>query len=189
MILGWKAKQEINPLHWEGGGDLPSTNAPGGVESGSVSSDPLAHAQSIFGGAVPTGVSSSSTVEARAAPPSTPPVFGSLQNLDGGTLLEIISSVDQMVMTGIAGAKETALPAEVILAAIEIPPKDLKKLEKLAPYAASYAPIVEQYARPILACVFVGFWGLSMALRAKNLDRLERRYLEGSNGIGSVSPN
>lgn len=189
MVLGWKAKQDIDPAHWEGGGN-PIAEALPGVQLGSASDDPLAHAQSILGGGVPNGVSSSSPAEARTPPPSPIAAFADhIAVLDADAIVEIITGVDQMVMTGIAAGKDFALPREVILEAIEIPPKDIAKLKRLAPYAAKYAPLITKYAEPVLAVLFVGFWGLSMTMRVKQLDMLERRYQEGNHGIGNPSPN
>lgn len=58
--------------------------------------------------------------------------------------------------------------------AIKIPAREKEALEYLAPYAADYAPMVLQYAKPVMAGLFVGIWGMSVAVRLKALGDLER---------------
>jgi hypothetical protein len=92
-----------------------------------------------------------------------------------------------MIMKGIAGTRFPGLPIE-ILEAQSIAKEDLDAMEELAPYAAEYAPLIQQYLGPIMAIAFVGVWGFSVATRCKMLYQIHRtmfpdKYLPKTKGV------
>lgn len=87
-------------------------------------------------------------------------------------LLRIIKAVDWIVMRGVAGAKYPGIPPEILGPAIKLQPEDEAVLEELAPYAVEYLPEIAKYLKPVMACAFVGVWGLSVVTRTKILAQI-----------------
>jgi hypothetical protein len=103
----------------------------------------------------------------------------------------MIEGVDRMIMQGIAATKRLPLPRELALQVMAMPESDQKTLEFFAPYAASYLPEVEKYARPVLAGLFVAFWGMSIVGRTKALESVSKEYiahLEKQRTTGNATP-
>lgn len=110
-------------------------------------------------------------------PPSQPPQFQAPE-ITAESLPRIIDGIDKMVMTGIIATKRLPLPREVLEKMIPMTETDKQTLAFFAPYAMEYAPLILQYAKPVLAGCFVGFWGMSIVGRTKAITAASKEYLE-----------
>lgn len=164
---------------------VPSNPLPTPPLPGFFTSSPLDSALRAAGlgasstGPVPSGAVPSQhdplrpapTVDAAGSPPR--PIGERPPTPD--ELVAILEAVDLMVMRTIGATRFSRVRGKDLDQACKLPEQEKRALAYLAPFAADYTPQVMQYAKPAMAFLFVGVWGMSVAVRLKILADIERK--------------
>lgn len=93
-----------------------------------------------------------------------------------------------MVMRTISATRFSGLDPKVIDDACQLSDKERSTLLYLAPYAAEYAPAILEYAKPVMAGLFVGIWGMSVTVRLKNLSKLHKETVAVEAPVEEATP-